>query len=173
MTDLMNQPHGEIDNWVLLIEPGWQQAHPDEQPPPEAMVGGWLLDRDGNKGPFQPNPEFVPPNGTTPTDPTDAVLRRIAQGAAGMDDLITSLRDGVVEIALTADDEPIVVVSPDDVRCVLVVTAPAHRRQLESERWAAVTGDALADVVPAGLDILLNPAGPAGFRLVTATLRAD
>lgn len=171
----MSQEPGGIDNWALLVDPNWQATHPDQAPPNEAMVGGWLLDEAGQKGPFQPNPDFVPRDDVTPTDPTDAVLRLIARGEAGVDELVASLRDGIVEIALHTEAEPLVVMSPDNVRCVLVVTAPAHRNRLDlaPDQWAPLPGAELAEVIPEGLDILLNPDGPAGFRLVAEVLRAS
>lgn len=167
----MVDAHGRTDHWVILADPGWQASDPDEAPPPEAMVGGWLLDDEGKKGPFRPNPDFAPRDNVTPTDPTDAVLRLLSRGETGKDDLVSALRDGIVEIAMRDEHEPLVVVSPDNVRCVLVVTAPAHRNRLDFRQWTALPGDRLVEAVPVGLDILINPDGPAGFRLMADVLR--
>lgn len=159
------------DDWFVLLDPAWQPGSPDESPPPEMIVGGWQLDADGKAGPFQPNPSFVPRDATTPTDPVDALLRLAARGEEVADQLLPTVRDAVVEIAVDEQDRPLVGPAPDGVPVVLVVTAPVHRSELGPERWWPVHGVRLPEIVPEGADILLNAASPAPFRLSTEALR--
>ncbi len=159
------------DNWFVLLDPKWQPSSPDMKPPPEAIVGGWMLDEHDKPGPFQPNPDYVPGDETTPTDPTDAVLRLIMRGENVGDQLIPTVRDAVVEIAVDEEDQPLISPSPDGVMSVLVATAPVQRTGLPLERWWPVVGARLPELVPDGVDILLNPDGLAPFRLSTDALR--
>jgi hypothetical protein len=159
------------DNWFVLLDPQWRPASPDAAPPQEAIAGGWMVDEDGKPGPFQPNPNYVPGDDSTPTDPTDALLRLINRGEDVGDQLIPTVRDSVVEIAVDDEDQPLVSQAPDGVLSVLVATAPLQRTALPIERWWPVVGSRLPEVVPEGVDILLNPDGPAAFRLSTDALR--
>jgi hypothetical protein len=166
-------PAGAVrqDNWFVLLDPAWQPEVPGQQAPPAAVAGGWMLDENGKPGPFQPNPGYVPGDESTPTDPTDAVLRLIVAGQDVGDQLVPTVRDAVLEIAVDAQDQPVVSVAPDGKPSVLIATAPVHKQRLDIERWWPVVGTKLADVVPAGVDVLLNPGGPASFRLEMAALR--
>lgn len=161
------------DNWLVLLDPKWRPGGQDEQPPPNAVVGGWMLDADDKPGPFQPNPNYVPGDDETPTDPIDALLRLVMRGENVGDQLLPTVRDGVVEIAVDEEDQPLVSPAPDGVLCVLVATAPVQRSLSTLERWWPVVGARLPEVVPDGVDILLNPDGPAPFRLSADALRAS
>ncbi|WP_460695854.1 type VII secretion system-associated protein [Nocardia thraciensis] len=158
------------DNWFLLLDPEWQANHSGSMPPGEAIIGGWMVDDAENTGPFQPNPDYVPRDASTPTDPTDALLRLIAGGEPLGEQLVTTLRDSVVQIACNRENQPVVDSAPDGVPCVLVTTAGIHQQRLSADRWWPVVGGKLTDIVPTGADILLNPGGPAQFRLVTGAL---
>ena len=165
-------PGSDRDDWAVLLDPAWQPRSDGEQPPPHAIAGGWPLAPDGSRGRFEPNPDFVPAARTTPTDPVDAVLRLIAEGRTQVDELIPTVRDAVLEIALSEDGFPLVGPAPDDAPCVAVVTAPSHRKDMAAvERWGSVTAEDLLDLLPPRTDILLNPDGPAPMRLLASALR--
>ncbi|WP_280249402.1 type VII secretion system-associated protein [Nocardia abscessus] len=159
------------DDWLLLLAPGWKPATPWSEPPTEAVVGGWMMDEDGKAGPFQPNPEYLPGDDETPTDPTDALLRSIAAGKPVGEELVELIRDSVVEILCDEQDQPIVDTAPDGVPCVLVATAEAQKVDVGSGHWWPVLGSELPAVIPSGADVLFNPGGPAPFRLVAESLR--
>ncbi|MEU7632590.1 type VII secretion system-associated protein [Nocardia sp. NPDC049220] len=161
----------QLGNWFVLVDPAWQPETPEQPPPSQAISGGWDIANDGTVGPFDPNPDFEPGSDATPTDPTDAILRRAAQGLPLGDDLISTLRRAIVEIACDERDLPLIGDAPDGIACVLVATSPLHRREAPAGIWRRVLGAALPDIVPEGLDILLNPVGPAPFRLITGKLR--
>ncbi|MFE3445677.1 type VII secretion system-associated protein [Nocardia sp. NPDC059180] len=159
------------DNWFVLLDPKWQASSPGEVPPAAVIAGGWLLDEAGETGPFQPNPDYAPRDPSTPTDPTDAVLRLIADGEQLGEQLVQALCDSVVQIACDRNNAPVVGSAPDGLACVFVATAMAHQHGVSADRWWPVVGAELPGIVPAGADILLNPGGPAEFRLVTDALR--
>lgn len=159
------------DNWFVLLDPDWPRPTPWSSPPPAVIVGGWMLDNKGDIGPFQPNPHFAPIGRSTPSDPTDAVLRLIAEGADAGDQLVPTLSDSVVEIGCDDHDNPLIGAAPDGVPCVPVVTAELHKQRLEVQYWRPIVGSTLPDVVPIGTDILLNPGDRAQFRLITDALR--
>jgi hypothetical protein len=159
-----------LENWAILPDPYWEPKGDDDMPPPEAMVGGWLLDENGNAGPFQPNPDYMPRDDTSPTDPADAVMRLIVEGQATIDDLIPVVQDAIVELAVTEDGYPLVGPAPDKSPCVAVATAAVHRKRVGGDNWAELTFPELVDVLPADTDILLNPGAPAATLLIASTL---
>jgi hypothetical protein len=162
--------HGDIpDNWLLLVDPAWVREG-DERPPRRAIMGGWLVDDHGRAGLFRPNPEFRPTGPNTPTDPIDAVLRLVGRGEAMVDQLVPTLRDAIVELAVDQVNLPLIGPAPDGVPCVGVATAPLHRVRATGARWREMPGRNLAGVVPRDTDILLNPESPAAFRLRTEVL---
>lgn len=159
--------HGD---WFVLIDPGWDGPATAGAPPSEAMVGGWELRPDGSAGPFRPNPRYCPSGPEVPTDPIDAVLRRAAAGERLGADLIRMLRDSVVEIGCDGSGRPLLGAAPDGTPCVVVVTAEVQKTDVEVALWSPVHGQALADAVPSGVEVLLNPTGSAPARLSVESL---
>jgi hypothetical protein len=157
------------DNWLLLVDPAWVRQG-DERPPRGTIMGGWLLDHHGRPGLFRPNPEFRPTGPNAPTDPVDALLRLLGRGEQVADQLVPTLLDAIVELAVDQVDRPLVGPAPDGVPCVGVATAPLHRVRATGARWREVAGRHLVGTVPRDIDILLNPESPASFRLRTDVL---
>jgi hypothetical protein len=148
-----------------------RRPHPGP-PPAEAIVGGWRLEEDGKLGPFQPNPGYRPHTPSTPSDPIDAVLRLIAAGEHRGDQIISTLIHTVVEIACDEQNQPHIALSPDDIPCVVVVTAEIHKQRVTVPRWLSVLGARLPQIVPDGTDIWFNPGSDHQFRLATNAIRA-
>ncbi|MFI9413973.1 type VII secretion system-associated protein [Nocardia gamkensis] len=159
-------------NWFVLLDPDWSGDPTQNPPPAEVMVGGWRLEQDGTLGPFWPNPGYRPQTPDTPSDPIDALLRLITAGEDCGDQIIPTLLHTVVEIACDEDDQPRTALSPDDIPCMVVVTAELHKQHLPVPRWIPVTGSRLPEIVPADTDVLFNPAGGHPFRLATAAIRS-
>ncbi|MFI5607325.1 type VII secretion system-associated protein [Amycolatopsis sp. NPDC051903] len=166
------------DQWVLLVDPAWQPAATEDgaevpAPPLPAVVGGWLAREDGSVGRFEANPAYEPSGPGSPTDPLDAVLRLVARGEAGTDQLAAILRESTVALALDVDDEPLVAPSPDNIPCVLATTAPAHRTRVRAAGWlpAAVTDLPALLESRDGVDVLVNPGAPGCTRLPADTIR--
>jgi hypothetical protein len=162
----------EDDQWVFLIDPAWQAENEDEEPPPEAVVGGWFVDADGTTGYFRPNPDYEPSDPDLPTDPVDAVLQLVVRGEADGDELLEATKDVIFGVAV--DDEGVAVVSPapDEVPSVLATTAPRHRDRVQAPGWVEVTVEELAAALPdEGVDVLLNPGAPASMRIIADVLK--
>ncbi|MER7016308.1 type VII secretion system-associated protein [Saccharopolyspora sp. NPDC000359] len=166
-----NRPQGE-DHWVFLIDPVWEEQGAGEQPPLEAVVGGWLVEADGTTGRFHANPDYVPSSPDSPTDPVDATLQLVTRGKAEPDALLATLRDAVLGVAVDAEQNPVVAPAPDEVPSVLVTTAPAHRDRVDVEGWHEVTAAELAEVLPdEGVDVLINPGAASSMRILASALR--
>jgi hypothetical protein len=165
-------------NWMLLLDSDWDGPGGDdpgaaEVPPVETIVGGWLVDDDGTVGRFEPNPLYRPRNADSPTSPVDAAAKLVATGRADSDLVLLALRDSVVELALDEVGDVLVATAPDGVSCALVVTSAADQVRIDDvPEWRQVDLYELLRLLPAGLDVLLNPAGPRAMRLLASALRA-
>lgn len=158
--------------WLVLTAPGWEpSALSPKRPPPEALVGGWMVDDNGNVGPFQPNPEYLPADAATPTDPLDAILRLIAGGEQHLvDEFVSMLCHSIVEIGGDEHERPVVAGLSDDGLCIVVVTSQAQKLGVEVSHWYPVLGSDLPEIVPDGAGILFNPNGDAPLCLVADAL---
>lgn len=150
---------------LLLIDEAWRPTEEEPDPPMTALLGAWEVE-DGQPGRFQPNPVYRPLLPNSPLDPVDAVLRRLPESA---DDLPSVLRTATLAIAVDEQGVALVRPAPDGVPAVLVATAYGHR--LPDVRWADITVRQLAKALPGGVDVLLNPAGPAPMRLLASAIR--
>lgn len=158
-------------SWVFLTGPAWQDN--GDPPPPDAVVGGWAVDPDGVTGSFRANPAYVPSVEALPTDPVDACLRLVNQGAADGDQLLTAIC--TTELAIAIDDEgtAVVVPAPDGEPAVMVATAPSHHHQVSNVSWLATTAADLAVALPdEGVDVLINPGAADSVRVVAGALKA-
>ncbi|WP_112266604.1 type VII secretion system-associated protein [Lentzea terrae] len=169
----------EGDQWVFLIDPSWQAENGEAKPPLEAVLGGWFVAEDGATSRFHANPDYEARTPDSPTDPVDAVLRLVIRGESEPDQLLDVMAESVFGLAVNAENTPVVVMSPDDVPCVIAATAPAHSRRIaeneglqDVEAWAEVDLKQLVGVLPEeGVDVLLNPGASSSMRLIAATLR--
>lgn len=177
----------EGDQWVFLIDPIWQaeaagkgeEGADPEKPPLEAVLGGWHVAESGVTSRFHANPAYEPATPDSPTDPVDAVLRLVVRGESEPDQLLDVMAESVFGLAVNAENSPVVVMSPDDVPCVIVASAPAHSRRLaeldglaDVEAWAEVNLEQLVGVLPEeGVDVLFNPGATSSMRLIAAALR--
>jgi hypothetical protein len=177
----------EGDQWVFLIDPAWQAEQPEPaegeerpRPPLEVVVGGWFVEQDGTTSRFHANPDYLPTKPDSPTDPVDATLQMVTRGEAEPGELLSIMTEGsVFGLAVTEENTPVVVMSPDEVPCVVVATAPAHSRRIAEIKeldniaaWAEVSLEQLVGLLPEeGVDVLLNAGAPASMRLIAAALR--
>ncbi|WP_169811218.1 type VII secretion system-associated protein [Nocardia amamiensis] len=160
---------GEIrhNDWFVLVDPAWNVTAAIT-PPTELIVGGWMLNDDGTTQPFRPNPRYRPSAETVPSDPIDAILRRIAAGERDLgEQLVARIHDAVVEIGCDGQRNPLVGTAPDGVDCIVVATAEIQKTGVDADRWVPVHGAELTDIIPTGTDIFLNPSGSAPFRLLS------
>ncbi|MFE0019824.1 type VII secretion system-associated protein [Amycolatopsis sp. NPDC059021] len=158
------------ENWFLLMDPSWSPATENEAPPLEAVVGLWPLE-EGKLGKFRANPDYVPADENSPSDPLDAVLRLVMQGRAEAEHIQLLLRDSLFDLAMNGDGRPLVTRSPDDVLCVVVATGEAHRQRISSPQWRRIDLDDLVVSLADGVDVLFNPGGMAAVRLTGDFMR--
>ncbi|WP_033288753.1 type VII secretion system-associated protein [Amycolatopsis jejuensis] len=166
----MTNPEGDTENWVLLMDPAWAPAAEDETPPLEAVVGLWPIE-DGKPGKFRANPEYLPSDANSPTDPLDAVLRLVLQSRAEATHIRLMLRDCLVDVAMNGDGRPLVTPSPDEIACLVVATAEPHRAGIAAPAWQRVDLAELTDLLSAGVHVLFNPGGAASVRLTDEFIR--
>jgi len=164
------EPQGGL---LLLIDSGWAPTDEAPDPPMEAVVGAWLVNPDGVRGRFQPNPVYRPSEPDSPLDPVDAVLGLLAQGQIDADLLPAVLRDVMFGVAVDEQGSAIVRPAPDGAPAILVTTSYGHRARVDADGWLDVTLVQLAAALPAtGVDVLLNPGAPASMRVLADAVRA-
>ncbi|WP_315860885.1 type VII secretion system-associated protein [Amycolatopsis sp. EV170708-02-1] len=165
------QAGGPLESWFLLMDPAWRPAAENEPPPIEAVVGLWPLEDGVSVGKFRPNPEYVPADEDSPSDPLDAVLRLVLRGRAKIEHIRLMLRDTLFDIAMNGDGRPLVTKSPDDIACVVVATGEQHRARVRAPDWRRIDLDELVELLADEIDVLFNPAGPASVRLTGDFIR--
>jgi hypothetical protein len=164
---------------LVLVDPAFEESAEVPDPPLESIVGGWEVAPDGSRGRFRPNPVHVPSSPDVPSDPVDAVLRSLGNGEADGEDLLAVLGQVYLEVVLAAEElTAMVAPAPDGVPCVLATTAPRHRAAAVDTAprpvadWRKVTLAQIAAALPEqGVDLLLNPGGPAPMRVTAAAVR--
>lgn len=174
------------DQWVFLVDPEWQPSvvaegtaqgggqeaeREIERPPLGAVVGGWLVTADGSISRFHPNPDYEPATPDSPTDPVDAALRLAAKGEVDVDALFAVIRESEFGVALDGADQPLIAPAPDEVPCLLVTTAPAHRGRVEVHGWRDVSvGDLVQLLQDNKVDALFNPGATTSTRLMAEAM---
>ncbi|MCA2217464.1 type VII secretion system-associated protein [Jidongwangia harbinensis] len=161
----------DMENYFLLMDPDWRPQPDEEVPPIEAVIGLWPLAADGSVGPFRSNPGYEPRDENPVTDPLDAMLRLTMQGRAPAEQLQLLMRDALFEVALNGDQRPLIVKSPDDVRCVVVATSMPQVRRISAPQWQHQDLTGVVSLLPDGVDVLFNPGGAVPFRLTGDFLR--
>jgi hypothetical protein len=159
------------ENWFLLMDPAWRPVAENDAPPIEAVVGLWPLEDGVAVGKFRPNPEYLPADENSPSDPLDAVLRLVLRGRAKTDHIRLMLRDTLFDIAIDGTREPLITKSPDDISCVVVATGEPHRARVRAPGWRRIDLDELVELLADEIDVLFNPAGPASVRLTGDFMR--
>ena len=159
------------DDYFLLTDPEWEEPAGGGSPPVEAIIGLWPVDEDGVVGHFASNPDYRPKYENSPSDPIDALLRLAMRGDAPMEQLQLILRDSTFDLALNGDGRPLIVKSPDEVMCVVITTSAPHRDRVMSPDWTRIDLMDLAQRLADGVDVFINPNGPAAVRLTGSFVR--
>jgi hypothetical protein len=178
VTGQTEEPQAEPESGahlMVLLDPAFEAADEGEQDAPaDAVLGGWRVDEDGNRGRFQPNPGYRPRSPDSPLDPVDALLRAISDGHDVGASFSATLRDAALGVAVDERGSALVRPAPDGAPSVLVTTAFGHRAHLGDDvRWLDVSVEELAAVLPRqGVDVLLNPGSTASMRVLADAVRA-
>ncbi|WP_433493515.1 type VII secretion system-associated protein [Micromonospora sp. CA-248089] len=105
---------------------------------------------------------------TPDAEPLDALLRGMMRGDATVEQVQSALRGSPLDLAMNGDGRPLVVRSFDDVRCVVVATSADERDRTFAPEWRRVEAAELAELLPDGIDVLVDPGGPEPVRLAAA-----
>lgn len=159
------------ENFFLLVDPEWRPVGENDVPPMDVVLGLWPIDQDGSVGKFRANPDYLPADEDSVSDPVDAVLRLALRGAAGLEEIQLILRDTMFDVAMADDTRPQEVRSPDDVPCVAVATSAVHLAGVEAAHWQRVDLAGLVALLADGVDVLFNSNGPAAVRLTGDFIR--
>ena len=172
--DAVDEAPDEEGEYFALVDPFWEpeggQADGEPiEPPLDAVVGVWEV-HDDELGAFRTNPQYAPRDASSPTDPVDALVRLMAAEQLGDEPLRLLLGDWLFEQGMNGDGRPLVVGSPDGVRCHVVTTSEAQRRRSTSDstvspEWRRVELGDVVSSLPDDVDLLINPDGPAPMRL--------
>ncbi|WP_244199761.1 type VII secretion system-associated protein [Amycolatopsis thailandensis] len=161
----------ESEQWLLLLDPAWSPSEEGQEPPVEAVVGMWPVLEENRVGKFRGNPEYRPTDENSPADPLDAVLRLMIEGSAETEQLQAMLCGTLMDVAMNGDGRPLVMKSPDDIRCVVVATAGSYRDLVVSPSWLRTDLAGLIELLEDQYDVLFNSGGPASVRLTGDFLR--
>lgn len=160
-----SQGERQLENWFLLMDPSWRPESENETPPIEAVVGLWPVEDEGKLGKFRANPQYRPMDENSPSDPLDAVLTLVMRGEAQAEHIQLVIRETLFDVALAEDGRPLLVRSPDEKICVVVVTSEVHRLRVTSSRWERIELDELVELLDDEVDVFFNPGGPSAVRL--------
>ncbi|MEU7713145.1 hypothetical protein ACFWDK_27710 [Micromonospora chalcea] len=103
-----------------------------------------------------------------PGPPLADLLRRMMRGDEPVERIGSALRDARLDLAMNGDGRPLVVRSFDDMPCVVVATSAATRAATFAPGWRPVELAELAELLPDGIDLLVDPDGPEPVRLAAA-----
>lgn len=167
----MSTAQDHVQDWLVLVSGGWTPPTEGAAPPVEQVVGAWPVTATGSVDRFEPNPLHRP---TTEADPTSLVAAAVLVAASGRADgdlVLLAVRDSTVHLAVDHADRPVVDIAPDGERCVVVATSETDRLRLGPGEWLTVDLPALLDLIPPGVDVLVDPGSPTSMRLLTAALQ--
>lgn len=166
-----NEPVDAIGGYFLLMDPDWESDSEEQLPPLEAIVGLWPLDDDGRVGRFLGNPDHRPRDENSASDPIDALLRLVARGDAAMEQLQLLFRECRFGIAMDEDAKPMMTMSADGKPCVVMATGAPHQQRVTAAHWQDMDLEELDSILLDGVDVLVNPDGPASTRLACGFIR--
>ena len=108
------------------------------------------------------------PSAEGPADPLGALLHQMMRGDASVELIQSALRDSRLDLAMNGDGRPLVVRSFDDLPCVVVATSARQRERTFAPEWRRVELAELVELLPDGIDLLVDPDGPEPVRLAAA-----
>jgi hypothetical protein len=155
--------------WLYVIDPCFDA---NDEVPPYGVVGVWQVDERGEvTGEFHRNPNYRPSpvalGYPDPTDPLDAAIQLSSVEYLDGDAIAPIFMEAEVLVGV-GDEGAVTVFHHDGGKVVLTFSAEDHAPDdlPESVRgWQRMRGRELASLLPADVDIVVNPFGALSVRL--------
>lgn len=160
---------------LLLVDQFWYPDPDDEDEedlPPEAIIGHWPVSGDGQLGTFSANPDYLPSDEESPSDPLDAVLHMLVDGEARSAHLQVMMAGCPLDVAMNGDGRPMVLKEEDGALSLVVTTGDAHRERFRAPDVRRTDLAGLVDMLGEEHDVVLNPGGPSATRLANGFVRS-
>ncbi|MCO6008474.1 type VII secretion system-associated protein [Actinoallomurus purpureus] len=162
------------DHWLGMVDPAW---HEEGEPPPWAVVGQWRSSPEGELVEWRDNEDYQPSPSTLgwpePIDDVDATVQLAATGYGPGEAVVEALA-ALPEAAVfvTPEGDPLPATAPDGrTRVVPVFTSPAYLHAAGRLAFELMSVRELADRLPAGHVLYLNPSASVSMTVDTAMLR--
>ncbi|MFJ1600509.1 type VII secretion system-associated protein [Streptomyces sp. NPDC088261] len=159
------------DHWLGMVDPAWSGKG---DPPNWAVVGQWRSGLDGEIEEWRANEEYRPSpqalGWPAPTDAVDEAVQLAATGYGPGDAVPRALAGAQVAVLLAPDGTPLSAVSPDGTSVVPVFTSPAYLHAAGRFGYELTPVTELADRIPEGHVLYLNPSGPVSMTVETEAL---
>lgn len=162
------------DHWLGMVDPAWAG---EGAPPSWAVVGQWRSSLEGEIVEWRDNEEYRPsPSALGWPEPADAVDAAVQLAATGYGpgEAVTEALAALPEAAVfvTPQGDPLPATAPDGTTPVVpVFTSPGYLRAAGRLAYALMSVRDLADRIPAGHVIHLNPSAPVSMTVDTTMLR--
>jgi hypothetical protein len=162
------------DHWLGMVDPAWSG---EGAPPSWAVVGQWRSSPAGEIVEWRDNEEYRPSPSALgwpePADEVDAAVQLAATGY-GPGEAVTEALAALPEVAVfvTPQGDPLPATAPDGATPVVpVFTSPGYLHAAGRLAYALMSVRDLADRIPAGHVIYLNPSAPVSMTVDTTLLR--
>jgi hypothetical protein len=162
------------DHWLGMVDPAWTG---EEAPPSWALVGQWRSSPEGEIVEWRDNEEYRPSPSALgwpePADEVDAAVQLAATGY-GPGEAVTEALAALPEAAIfvTPEGDPLPATAPDGTtRVIPVFTSPGYLHAAGRLAFALMPVAELADRIPVGHHLYLNPSAAVSMTVDTALLR--
>ncbi|MGW3564034.1 type VII secretion system-associated protein [Streptomyces sp. NPDC000941] len=160
------------DHWLGMVDPAWSG---EGEPPNWAVVGQWRSGLDGEIEEWRANEEYRPSpqalGWPAPTDPVDEAVQLAATGYGPGEAVPRLLVGAEVAVLLGPGGGPLSATSPDGASVVPVFTSPTYLHAAGRFGYELMPVIQVADRIPEGHVLYLNPSGPVSMTVETGALR--
>ncbi|GAA4622898.1 hypothetical protein GCM10023196_016930 [Actinoallomurus vinaceus] len=163
------------DHWLGMVDPAWNE---DAEPPSWAVIGQWRSSPEGEIVEWRDNEDYRPsPSALGWPEPIDDVDEAVQLAATGYGpgeavvEALAALPEAAVFV--TPEGDPLPATAPDGrTRVVPVFTSPAYLQAAGRLAFEVMGVGELADRLPAGHVLYLNPSAPVSMTVDTGMLLA-
>jgi SseB protein N-terminal domain len=171
----------ESDSWVYFIDPAYD---PDDDVPPQAVIGWWPVDANGQLGPFSGNPDYRPTPAVMdmapPADAVEAALQLAVTGHGPQADVVTALGEALLYLPVDERGGVVDRRDEDGTDFVAMYTDPSKAAPTEAPLRTMDIYTVLS-ILPVDASVVINPGdrAAAGFvceellMALSATAEAD